>query len=112
LADSLAGYWDGSFEFVEQINNITALNRNHRIKVEAPLITLSKKNIILEGVRLGVKFEDTYTCYSGEYPCDADSASSSLRLRGFLESGYRDPLKYKQQDKLNELYRQYRCKEI
>ena len=33
LVDSQAGYWDGSSEFLEQINNLTALNRKNRIKI-------------------------------------------------------------------------------
>lgn len=111
-ADSLAGYWDGSVQFVDKINQICMLNRDKDIQVKAPLLEMSKKEIVLQGVELGVNYADTYTCYSGEYPCDAESASSSLRLKGFLESGYCDPLKYKQQDKLDELYRQYGCKEI
>ena len=111
-ADSLAGYWDGSAEFVDTINKVTALNRENRIKVEAPLIELSKKEIILEGIKLGVNFYNTYTCYSGEYPCDADTASSALRLKGFIDAGYRDPLQYKQQDKLEKLYSENNCKRI
>ena len=111
-ADSLAGYWDGSEEFVEQVNNVTALNRENRITVKAPLIEMSKKEIIEEGIRLGVDFSHTYTCYSGEYPCDAESASSALRLKGFIDAGYRDPLQYKQQDKLDKIYNDSGCKII
>jgi 7-cyano-7-deazaguanine synthase len=111
-ADSLAGYWDSSNEFINTFNNLAALNRETVIKLVAPLVRMSKKDIILTGVSLGVNFRDTYTCYSGEYPCDADSASSSLRLKGFIESGYCDPLKYKQQDKLDAVYEKNGCKAI
>ena len=111
-ADSLAGYWDGSIEFVESINSLISLNRNNNISIKAPLIDMSKKDIILKGIELGVKFEDTYTCYSGETPSDAESASSSLRLKGFIEAGYVDPVPYKQQAKLNDIYRVNKCKLI
>lgn len=111
-ADSLAGYWDGSEEFVEQINRVTALNRENRITVKAPLIEMSKKEIIEEGVRLNADFSLTYTCYSGEYPCDAESASSALRLKGFVEAGYKDPLQYKQQEKLEQVYKDNNCIDI
>ena len=111
-ADSLAGYWDGSEEFVEQLNSVTALNRENRITVKAPLIEMSKKDIVLDGVSLGVNFSNTYTCYSGEYPCDAESASSSLRLQGFVEANLRDPLEYTQQDKLDAVYEKNGCKAI
>jgi 7-cyano-7-deazaguanine synthase len=111
-ADSLAGYWDGSEEFLESINELISLNRSNNVRVVAPLIEMSKKDIILKGIELGVKFEDTYTCYSGEVPCDAESASSSLRLKGFIEAGFIDPLLYKQQDKLNKVYKDKKCKMI
>jgi len=35
-----------------------------------------------------------------------------MRIKGFLDSGWVDPIKYVQQDKLDELYRQHGCKEI
>lgn len=111
-ADSLAGYWDSSNEFINSFNGLTALNRETVIKLVAPLVKMSKKAIVLAGVSLGVNFGDTYTCYSGEYPCDAESASSSLRLQGFVQAGYKDPLVYRQQDKLNTVYEANNCKSI
>jgi|TARA_R110000787_G_scaffold70610_1_gene156907 7-cyano-7-deazaguanine synthase len=111
-ADSLAGYWDGSKEFIECFNKLTLLNRENNIKLVAPLIKMSKKDIVLDGASLKVNFGDTYTCYSGEYPCDAESASSSLRLQGFIQAGLIDPIVYKQQDKLNAVYKKNNCKPI
>jgi 7-cyano-7-deazaguanine synthase len=111
-ADSLAGYWDGSVQFVDKINQICLLNREIDVSVRAPLLEMSKEEIILQGVELGVNFGDTYTCYSGEYPCDANSASSALRLRGFVSAGLKDPLEYKQQDKLDLVYQNNNCKSI
>lgn len=108
--DSLAGYWDGSPEFLKEINDVAALNREHRIVVEAPLLTMSKADIILEGIRLGVKFSDTWTCYAGEEKADAYSPSSSLRLQGFASAGYIDPLPYKQD--LKNVWKQNNCKKI
>lgn len=112
--DSLAGYWDGSDLFVSSINELVSLNRQHRIRVGAPLLSLSKADIVIQGVKLGVNFGDTWTCYSNREDglADATTPSSSLRLQGFLGSGYCDPIKYLQQDKLDKLYRQNGCKEL
>jgi len=111
--DSLAGYWDGSEEFVDVVNNITDLNRENRIVIEAPLLDMSKEEIIEEGVRLGVKFKDTWTCYSNREDklADATTPSSSMRIKGFLDSGWVDPIKYVQQEKLDKLYEENNCKE-
>ena len=111
-ADSLAGYWDGSDEFIQSVNSLVSLNRKSKIKIEAPLITMSKKDIVLEGIKLRVSFNDTWTCYSNRDDglADAETPSSSLRLRGFIEAGYRDPIQYLQQEKLNKLYEANNCK--
>lgn len=112
--DSLAGYWDGSQEFVNSVNQLIALNRQHRICIGAPLLSMSKSEIILEGIRLGVNFADTWTCYSNRKDglADATTPSSSLRIRGFIEAGYRDPIQYVQQDSLNNLYELNNCREL
>jgi 7-cyano-7-deazaguanine synthase len=98
LVDSQAGYWDGSAEFLEQINHLTALNRKNRIKIEAPLINLSKKEIISLGLDNGVRFEDTWTCYEGkELACGYCTACSS-RIQGFLDNKMKDPIEYERTD--------------
>ena len=109
--DSLAGYWDGSEEFVDTVNSVTDLNRENRIKVEAPLLVMSKEDIIKEGVRLGVIFNDTWTCYSDREDglADATTPSSSMRVKGFVNAGFKDPVKYLQQDKIEELYKENEC---
>jgi len=108
--DSLAGYWDASPEFLPAINTILALNRENRVVIEAPLIKMDKAEIVKEGVRLGVKFSKTYTCYSGEEKCDANSPSSALRIKGFAKAGYIDPLPYKQD--LSSTWSKYNCRKI
>lgn len=112
--DSLAGYWDGSQEFVDSINELVTLNRQHRILIEAPLLSLSKAEIVQEGIKLGVKFENTWTCYSNREDglADATTPSSSLRVQGFISAGYRDPIKYLQQDKLDGIYEENNCKKL
>lgn len=112
--DSLAGYWDGSQEFVDSVNDLVSLNRQHRIAVGAPLLSLSKADIVRQGVELGVNFGDTWTCYSNREDglADATTPSSSLRVQGFIDSSYIDPIEYIQQEKLNVLYKNKGCKPI
>jgi len=112
--DSLAGYWDTTDIFVSKYNELVSQNRQHQIKIDAPLLTMSKADIVREGVRLRVKFEDTWTCYSNREDglADATTPSSSLRIRGFIEAGYEDPIRYVQQAKLDELYEIDRCTKL
>ena len=92
--DTQSGYWDGSKEFLSSINELTALNRKHRVNVEAPLIELSKKEIIEWGNDLGVDFSDTWTCYEGEDKACGECTACSSRLKGFIDAGIADPLEY------------------
>jgi 7-cyano-7-deazaguanine synthase len=98
LVDSQAGYWDGSAEFLKQINQLTALNRKNRIKIEAPLINLSKKEIISLGLDNGVRFEETWTCYEGEDKACGYCTACSSRIQGFLDNKLKDPIEYERTD--------------
>lgn len=107
-ADSVAGFWDGSEEFLEQINKVSALNRRNKITVQAPLIDKSKEEIIKLGVKLGVDFGRTWTCYEGEEQACGECTACSLRIKGFIDSGYIDPLSYK----ILIPWEKYKCKQI
>jgi 7-cyano-7-deazaguanine synthase len=67
-----------------------------RVQIHTPLISMSKAEIVAEGLRLGVDYGMTVTCYdpspSGE-GCGACDACV-LRLRGFAQCGVRDPAPY------------------
>jgi len=92
--DTQAGYWDGSNEFMAAINSLTSLNRKHRIKIEAPLIELSKKEIIKWGLELDVPFSHTWTCYEGKEKACGECTACSSRLQGFIDVGVEDPIEY------------------
>jgi 7-cyano-7-deazaguanine synthase len=113
-ADSLAGMWDGDENFVKLMNEVINLNRMNKITIEAPLLTMSKADIIHTGVLRKVDFSKTWTCYSDREDGLADSTtpSSSLRLRGFIDAGFRDPIKYIQQEKIDALYELKGCVDL
>lgn len=67
--------------------------------LHAPLIQLSKKEIILKGVQLGVDYSRTHSCYDpiGSLACGRCD-SCRLRLQGFREAGLVDPVTYAPQE--------------
>lgn len=93
-ADSVAGYWDGSPEFIQKMNELTILNRRHKIHISAPLLDKSKEQIIKLGTQLGVDFKQTWTCYEGVDLACGQCTACSLRLQGFILAGIRDPIQY------------------
>jgi len=64
-------------------------------RLHAPLMHLSKKEIILKGTELGVDYSLTHSCYdpAGHLACGRCDACR-LRLRGFREAGLTDPARY------------------
>jgi 7-cyano-7-deazaguanine synthase len=94
LVDSQAGFWDGSVEFLEAINNVNKLNRRNRVTIEAPLIDKSKKEIVELGVELDVDLSLTWTCYEGKDKACGECTACSSRIKGFLDAGFIDPLPY------------------
>jgi 7-cyano-7-deazaguanine synthase len=108
LADDTSGFWDCTGQYLDIFNSVLALNRKNTIQVQAPLIKKSKKEIIQYGVQLGTDFSKTLTCYNGgEIACGCCSACSA-RIKGFVDAGYIDPVKYA----IDIDWNKYGCKPI
>lgn len=81
-----------AFEKLAQLTSLYALSGG-KIVIDAPLITLSKKDIIERGLANGVDFAMTSSCYdpAGDgKPCGTCD-SCKLRAKGFAELGITDP---------------------
>jgi 7-cyano-7-deazaguanine synthase len=64
------------------------------IRIFAPLLRLSKADIIRVGVKLNVPFSKTWSCYRGQSKACGRCDSCLLRLKGFREAHVRDPIPY------------------
>ena len=67
-----------------------------RLTIHAPLIELSKADIIRKGVELGVDYALTVSCYQADADGHACGVCDSCRLRaaGFAAAGFADPTPY------------------
>lgn len=96
-----SGYPDCRPEFIAAFERLARLatksgTEGTPFQIHAPLISMSKAEIIRKGARLGIDFSLTHTCYDptpdgiacGE--CD----SCQLRLKGFRDAGVNDPIPY------------------
>ncbi len=65
-------------------------------QVHAPLLALTKREIILRGIELGVDYGRTHSCYDPAADGGACGAcdACTLRARGFVEAGVPDPTRY------------------
>ncbi len=96
-----SGYPDCRPEFIAAFANMAKLAtkagvEGHPIGVETPLIHLSKAEIIQQGLRLGVEYANTISCYDPDEAGRACGRCDSCRLRaaGFKEAGVADPTRY------------------
>jgi 7-cyano-7-deazaguanine synthase len=63
-----------------------------KIRLETPLVRMTKAQIIKTGTKLGVPYRLTWSCYrGGKRPCGRCD-SCILRARGFRQAGMKDPL--------------------
>jgi len=96
-----SGYPDCRGEYVaafQEMANLATKSavEGKKITVHAPLIDMSKAEIILKGIRLGVDYSKTVSCYQANQEGHACGVCDSCRLRkeGFVQAGIDDPTNY------------------
>lgn len=95
-----SGYPDCRPEFIASMSETIRLATKSgvtgtNLRIEAPLSHLSKKETVQLGLRLGVPYELSTSCYQGEEEACGVCDSCRLRLQGFAEAGAIDPISYR-----------------
>ena len=98
-ATDYSGYPDCRPEYIEAYQKMADLATKRGvegkpIKIKAPLLNLSKAEIIKKGLKLNVSFDKTWSCYQGGEKACGRCDSCLLRLKGFKEAEVKDPLSY------------------
>ena len=95
-----SGYPDCRPEFVEKFQALAdvatkaAAADGKKIRIETPLLNLSKKDIVLTAKKLGVPLNLTRSCYKGGEKACGVCDSCKLRLKGFADAGLTDEIEY------------------
>ena len=86
-----------AFETMANLATKTAVEGKGRFRIHAPLIDLTKAQIIQTGTALGVDFAKTHSCYDPSPRGLACGSCDSciLRKNGFMAAGVPDPIHYK-----------------
>src|ERR1700749_2107180 len=97
-----SGYPDCRPEFIQAFEAMANLgtkigSEGTRIKINTPLIAMTKAEIVRTGLELGVDYGMTVTCYDVSNEGEACGACDAclLRLKGFAENSATDPVKYR-----------------
>ena len=85
-----------AFEAMANLATRSGIEAGQRLRLHAPLINMTKADIVREGLQLGVDYSDTCSCYDpgpkGQ-PCGQCDACR-LRAKGFADAGLPDPTIY------------------
>jgi 7-cyano-7-deazaguanine synthase len=97
-----SGYPDCRPPYIEAFERMANLAtraavEGHPLTIHAPLLYLSKAEIIQQGITLGVDYAQTVSCYQADKSGSACGVCDSCRLRsaGFIDAGVKDPTVYR-----------------
>jgi len=97
MEEDSTGYPDCREEFYQVFNRLIQIGTKPetKIMVETPIIHMTKSEVIKYGMEQGAPLHLTWSCYKSNGPkacgeCD----SCALRLRGFKQAGFQDPIDY------------------
>jgi len=97
-----SGYPDCRPEFIEAFQSLAALATKQGVEgrpvtIEAPLVALTKAEIIRQGIAAGVDYAQTVSCYRADEQGRACGHCDACRIRrqGFIDAGTEDPTRYR-----------------
>lgn len=90
-----SGYPDCRPEYYAAFNQLIKMGTSKgNIRIETPIIYLTKEQIIRKGLDLNAPINLTWSCYQNEDKACGVCDSCALRLRGFEMVGFADPIEY------------------
>lgn len=95
-SDDAAGnaYPDCSDAFNQAMNTAIYEGSGHQLEIRAPFVNMTKKDVVAEGLRLGVPYELTWSCYEGHEKACGICGTCIDRKKAFEENGAVDPIAY------------------
>ncbi|MDI6702080.1 7-cyano-7-deazaguanine synthase QueC [Methanothermobacter wolfeii] len=94
--EEAATFPDNSREFLEAFNSLLGIGTIRGVRVIAPVIDMTKKEIVEAGMEMDFPFELTYSCYTGEDVHCGVCESCLRRRRAFELAGAEDPTEYRE----------------
>ena len=98
VAEDSSGYPDCRPEFYQAFQNVidTGTRPETWVEIDTPIISMTKADIVKQGIELNAPLNLTWSCYRNEDLACGTCDSCALRLRGFAQAGVRDPIPYKE----------------
>lgn len=87
-------YPDCRTEFVDAMDKVCQIANYEPIEVRAPFLHKNKIQILAEGIKMGLDYSETWTCYNGREKACGKCGSCQERLEAFALNNIQDPLNY------------------
>jgi 7-cyano-7-deazaguanine synthase len=87
-------YPDCRPEFVHKMNDVCAIANYEAVEIVTPYLDVSKTAILTAGLKMGLDYNLSWTCYNGREKACGKCGACQERLEAFTENGVTDPLEY------------------
>lgn len=87
-------YPDCRPEFVKKMQAVSAIANYEAIRIEVPYLEQDKNDILADGLRMGLDYSNTWTCYKGLEKACGTCGACVERLEAFAHNHTTDPLEY------------------
>jgi 7-cyano-7-deazaguanine synthase len=87
-------YPDCRPQFVDAMNNVCAIANYESVAIKTPYLHHSKIDILTDGLKMGLDYGMTWTCYNGQEKACGKCGACQERLEAFEKNSANDPLDY------------------
>jgi 7-cyano-7-deazaguanine synthase len=87
-------YPDCRPEFVEKMNEVAKIANYQVVEISTPYLNQDKGKILADGLKMGLDYSQTWTCYNGREKACGKCGACVERLEAFANNGAVDPIEY------------------
>ena len=87
-------YPDCRPEFVEKMNDVCQIANYEPVEIFSPYLNVDKTAILTDGLKMGLDYSKTWTCYNGREKACGKCGACQERLEAFRDNNATDPIPY------------------
>jgi 7-cyano-7-deazaguanine synthase len=87
-------YPDCRPEFVMKMNDVCKIANYESVEIFSPYLSVTKSDILTDGLKMNLKYDQTWTCYNGREKACGQCGACQERLEAFSDNNVTDPIEY------------------
>ena len=77
-----------------KMNDVCQIANYEAVEIFSPYLNVTKTDILTDGLKMGLRYDDTWTCYNGREKACGKCGACQERLEAFADNNAIDPLAY------------------